>query len=79
MTAEHVGSIVPFGLNDTALPYLNANLGSSVAFGIDASGAVGDSSSVEGIRFSDGVTPPLERLTLIVEVQEQTRAIAAGD
>ena len=66
MTPEHVGSIVTFGL-DTPLRDLNANLGSSVAFGIAADGALGDSSSVQGIRFSDGVTAPLERLILIVQ------------
>jgi hypothetical protein len=67
MTPEHVGSIAAFGLNETTLAELNANLGSSVAFGIVADGTVGDSSSVQGIRFSDGVNPPLERLILVVE------------
>jgi hypothetical protein len=67
MTPEHVGSMAAFGLNETALADLNASRGSSVAFGIVADGAVGDSTNVQGIRFSDGVNPPLERLTLIVE------------
>lgn len=66
MTSEHVGSSVTFGL-DTPLRDLNANLGSSVAFGIVADEAVEDSSSVQGIRFSDGLTAPLERLILIVQ------------
>jgi len=67
MTSEHVGSTVAFGLNDDTLAELTATLGSSMAFGIVADATPGDLSSVEGIRFSDGVTPPLERLTLIVE------------
>jgi len=67
MTPEHVGSLVTFGLNETTLADLNANLGAYATFGIVADWIVGDSSSVEGIRFSDGVTPPLERLSLIVE------------
>jgi len=67
MTPEHVASIATFGLNETTLADLNTNLGAYVTFGIVADWTVGDSSSVEGIRFSDGVTPPLDRLRLIVE------------
>ena len=67
MTSGQVGSVPTYGLNETALGYLNANRGSPVAFGIIADGTLGDSSSLEGIRFSDGVSAPLERLTLIVE------------
>jgi len=67
MTSGQAGSVATYGLNETALGYLNSNRGSPVAFGIVADGTLGDSSSVEGIRFSDGVSPPLERLTLIVE------------
>lgn len=67
MTPEHVGSSATFGLNETTLAELNANLGVYVTFGIVADWTGGGSSSVEGIRFSDGVTPPLERLRLIVE------------
>ena len=64
MTFEHVGSIVTFGLNTTSL---NASLGSYAALGIVADSGVGDSSSVEGVRFSDGAGEPLERLSLVVE------------
>jgi hypothetical protein len=64
MTVEHVSSSVTFGLNTTSL---NASLGSYASLGIVADSSVGDSSAVEGVRFSDGVDEPLERLSLVVE------------
>ena len=67
MTPEHVGSVVTFGLDATALAYLNANARSSVAFGIVEDETLGGSSSAEGIRFRDGASSPRERLTLSVE------------
>lgn len=67
MTLAHTGSTTTFEFDETALSDPNANLGSYRSFGIIADFTAGGSGATEGIRFSDGVNAPRERLTLTVE------------
>jgi len=67
MTLAHTGSVTTFEFDETALSDPNTDLGSYRSFGIVADFTAGESGSTEGIRFSDGVNAPRERLTLIVE------------